>query len=202
MNITSEQHLRSISGAPHSITKKKKIDHLSDDAMAFLARSPFLIMTTVSEDLQLDASPKGDAPGFVQAPDPKTLIIPDRRGNKLADGHLNVLKTGRVGLIFLVPNTRETLRVNGQARLTADPTALATFSAYGRPAVLLTEIRIEECFFHCGKALIRSKLWETSAWDAPGQVSFGKMLAKASGGDAAMAEAIDQSISDDYKENL
>ena len=202
MNITSEQHLRSIIGAPHSITATKKTDHLTDEAMAFLARSPFLIMTTVAEDLQLDASPKGDAPGFVRAPDAKTLIIPDRRGNKLADGHLNVLKTGRVGLIFLVPNTRETLRINGKARLTADPAALATFSAYGRPAVLLTEVNIEECFFHCGKALIRSKLWDMSAWDAPGQVSFGKMLAQANGGDAAMAEAIDQSISDDYIENL
>ena len=202
VNITSEQHLRSIIGAPHSITATKKTDHLTDEAMAFLARSPFLIMTTVAEDLQLDASPKGDAPGFVRAPDAKTLIIPDRRGNKLADGHLNVLKTGRVGLIFLVPNTRETLRINGKARLTADPAALATFSAYGRPAVLLTEVSIEECFFHCGKALIRSKLWDISAWDAPGQVSFGKMLAQANGGDAAMAEAIDQSISDDYIENL
>ena len=187
---------------PHSITAAKKTNHLTDEAIAFIARSPFLIMTTVSEDLQLDASPKGDSPGFVRAPDPKTLIIPDRRGNKLADGHLNVLKTGRVGLIFLVPNTRETLRVNGQARLTADPAALETFSAYGRPAVLLTEIRIEECFFHCGKALIRSRLWDTSAWDAPGQVTFGKMLAQANGGDDAMAKAIDASIADDYKQNL
>ncbi len=202
MNITSEQHLRSIIGMPHSITAAKKTNHLTDEAIAFIARSPFLIMTTVSEDLQLDASPKGDSPGFVRAPDPKTLIIPDRRGNKLADGHLNVLKTGRVGLIFLVPNTRETLRVNGQARLTADPAALETFSAYGRPAVLLTEIRIEECFFHCGKALIRSRLWDTSAWDAPGQVTFGKMLAQANGGDDAMAKAIDASIADDYKQNL
>jgi len=202
LNITSEKHLRSIIGTPHSITAAKKTNHLTDEAMAFIARSPFLIMTTVSEDLQLDASPKGDSPGFVRAPDAKTLIIPDRRGNKLADGHLNVLKTGRIGLIFLVPNTRETLRVNGQARLTADPAALETYSAHGRPAVLLTEVSIEECFFHCGKALIRSKLWDTSVWDAPVQVSFGKMLALASGGDPAMAKAIDQSVSDDYRDNL
>lgn len=202
VNITSEKHLRSIIGVPHSITATKKTDYLTDEALAFLDRSPFLIMTTVSEDLQLDASPKGDAPGFARAPDPKMLIIPDRHGNKLADGHVNVLKTGRIGLIFLVPNTRETLRINGQAILTADPAELATYSAYGRPAVLLTKVTVEECFFHCGKALIRSKLWDAAAWDTPAQVSFGKMLAKASGGDAAMAAAIDQSILDDYNENL
>ena len=202
MNITNEQQLRSIIGAPHPITASKKTDHLPDEALDFLKRSPFLIMTTVSEDLQLDASPKGDAPGFVTAPNLKTLIIPDRRGNKLADGHLNVLKTGRMGVIFFIPNTRETLRINGQARLTANPTELETYSAYGRPAVLLTELAVEECFFHCGKALIRSKLWDTASWPEPEKVSFGKMLAKANGGDSVMAEAIDRSISDDYVENL
>ncbi len=202
MNITNEQQLRSIIGAPHPITASKKTDHLTDEALDFLKRSPFLIMTTVSEDLQLDASPKGDAPGFVTAPNLKTLIIPDRRGNKLADGHLNVLKTGRMGVIFFIPNTRETLRINGQARLTANPTELETYSAYGRPAVLLTELAVEECFFHCGKALIRSKLRDTASWPEPEKVSFGKMLAKANGGDSVMAEAIDRSISDDYVENL
>ena len=148
MNITNEQQLRSIIGVPHPITASKKTDHLTDEALDFLKRSPFLIMTTVSEDLQLDASPKGDAPGFVTAPNLKTLIIPDRRGNKLADGHLNVLETGRMGVIFFIPNTRETLRINGQARLTANPTELETYSTYGRPAVLLTELAVEECFFH------------------------------------------------------
>jgi len=202
MSIKSVAELRSVLGEPHPITASKKTSVLTHEAIDFIARAPLVIMTTVSSDYGLDASPKGDAPGFVQVVDEQTILVPDRAGNKLADGHLNVLQTGQVGLIFLVPNARETLRVSGRATLTVEPSLLESCAARGKPAVLITQVSIEKCFFHCGKALIRSDLWTPETWDAPTSVSFGKLLAKANGGDDQLAAAIDQSIADDYAHNL
>jgi PPOX class probable FMN-dependent enzyme len=202
MTIESIAALREVIGEPHPITASKKTSVLTEEGINFIARAPLVIMTTVSSDYGLDASPKGDAPGFVQVVDKQTVLVPDRPGNKLADGHLNVLQTGRVGLIFLVPNARETLRLSGSATLTAEPALLENCAARGKPAVLVTRVSIETCFFHCGKALIRSDLWKPETWDVPTRVSFGRMLAKANGGDDQLAEAIDQNIADDYTNNL
>ena len=202
MNIESVAALRSVLGEPHPITASKKTSVLTDEAIDFIARAPLVIMTTVSSDYGLDVSPKGDAPGFVQVFDEQTVLVPDRPGNKLADGHLNVLQTGRVGLIFFVPNARETLRLSGGASLTAEPELLENCAARGKPAVLVTRVSIETCFFHCGKALIRSDLWKPETWDVPTRVSFGRMLARANGGDDHLADTIDQNIADDYTNNL
>ena len=202
MNIESIAALRELLGEPHPITASKKTSALTEEAINFIARAPLVIMTTVSTDYRLDTSPKGDAPGFAQVVDQQTILVPDRPGNKLADGHTNILETGRVGLIFIVPNARETLRVSGSATLTADPRLLENCAARGKPAVLVTRVSIETCFFHCGKALIRSDLWKPETWDAPTRVSFGQILAKANGGDAQLADAIDQNIADDYAHNL
>ena len=202
MNIESVAALREVLGEPHPITASKKTSALTEEAINFIARAPMVIMTTVSTDYGLDASPKGDAPGFVEVLDQQTVLVPDRPGNKLADGHQNVLQTGRVGLLFLVPNARETLRLSGSATLTADPELLEKCAARGKPAVLVTRVSIETCFFHCGKALIRSDLWKPETWEEPTRISFGQMLAKANGGDAQLADAIDQNIADDYVHNL
>ena len=159
-------------------------------------------MPTSSSANNLDASPKGDQPGFVIAEDDKTLIIPDRPGNKLADGHLNILDNPTIGLIFFVPNTRETLRINGSAELLDDDDVLDRLAARGRPALLATRVKIEECFFHCGKALIRSKLWQPDTWPEMANVSFGQMFVKRSDADAKIAALVDAEIEKDYRENL
>ena len=112
MQITTIEQLRAKIGSPHPSTETKKYQALNEEALEFINASPFLIMTTSSSANNLDASPKGDQPGFVIAEDDRTLIIPDRPGNKLADGHLNILDNPTIGLIFFVPNTRETLRIN------------------------------------------------------------------------------------------
>ena len=202
MQITTIEGLRAKIGSPHPSTETKKYTALNEEALEFINASPFLVMTTSSSANNLDASPKGDQPGFVIAEDNKTLLIPDRPGNKLADGHLNILDNPTIGLIFFVPNTRETLRINGSAELIDDADVLDRLAARGRPALLATRVKIEECFFHCGKALIRSKLWQPESWPEKGNVSFGKMFVKRSDADPKIAALVDSEIEKDYQENL
>jgi len=200
--ITTIEQLREQIGHPHPATQSKVQDSIDDDARAFIARAPLVVLATVDKSGHLDASPKGDEPGFVQIEDARTVVVPDRPGNKLAYGHQNIVETGRAGLLFIAPNTTETLRINGRAELTRDPALLAALAARGKPAMIAIRIHIDECFFHCGKAFIRSKLWEPAAWGARERVSFGRMFARRSGADDATADAIDAAIEQDYRENL
>ncbi len=199
--ITSEAELRAVVGAEVHGLAEKNIDYLNDFAVAYLARAPFMILATADAEGNLDASPKGDAPGFVEVLDKKTLLIPDRPGNKLAYGHLNVLANPRVGLIFMIPGTPETLRINGDAQLTADPEICERLAARGKPATLAMRVTVREAFFHCAKAFIRSGLWQPDSWPARHKVSFGEMY-RAQRGAEVSAEAIDAAIAADYQENL
>ncbi|MBW2228946.1 MAG: pyridoxamine 5'-phosphate oxidase family protein, partial [Deltaproteobacteria bacterium] len=180
-----------------------KINETLDEfAIAFIERSPFLVLSTSNRDGLLDASPKGDGPGFVLVESDRSLVIPDRPGNGLVMGHLNVLENPRVGLLFLIPGTNETLRVNGCAELTRNPALLERLAARGKPAVLAIRVEIEECFFHCGKAFIRSNLWQPERWGERHRVSFGNMIAKKIEADESVARKIDESIEEDYRTGL
>ena len=176
-------------------------------------RAPLLLLCTQDATGAMDVSPKGDAPGFVEVADSRTLIIPDRPGNKLAFGFENLLESPSVSLIFLRPGIKETLRINGTGQITRDPKILERFSVKGKPAQLCTVVSVDECFFHCGKALIRSKLWQPESWSAERRISFGKQFAQVMKSDTAdsaadssevteTARAIDQSVADDYENNL
>jgi len=200
--ITKLEQLRAIIGTPNKITPLKLLDALDDYAIEFIRRSPFLVLGTADADGNQEVSPKGDALGFVAVEDRTTIVIPDRKGNKLIFGLQNILANPHVGLIFMVPGTNETLRVNGCAELTADPAILDRLAARGTPATLAIRVTIRECFFHCAKAFIRSRLWEAEAWMEPHQIPFGKMLAEKMGGDEAVAAKIDEAIAHDYKHNL
>ena len=173
--IRTKEELRSVIGNEIPGLNEKNIDHLDQHALDFIAKCPFLILSTADQNGRCDASPKGDAPGFVQILNDRTLLIPDRPGNKLAYGHQNILSNPQVGLLFMLPGTSETLRVNGSAKLDASPTVLENLSARGRPAVLAIRVEVQECFFHCAKAFIRSGLWQQSSWpERPHRVSFGR----------------------------
>ena len=201
--IRTREELRSVIGNEIPGLNEKNIDHLDQHAIDFIAKCPFLILTTADQNGRCDASPKGDAPGFVQIINDQTLLIPDRPGNKLAYGHQNILGNPQVGLLFMVPGTSETLRVNGSAELDASPTVLESLSARGRPAVLAIRVEVQECFFHCAKAFIRSGLWQHSAWpEEPHRVSFGNMFAERRNLNAEDARNIDLNIQADYKTNL
>ena len=188
-------------GAPHPLAQQKIFDHLEPRSREFIAQSPFLLLGTSDKDGGLDVSPKGDAPGFVWVEDSATLWIPDRPGNKLLYGHRNILENPKVGLLFLIPGTQETLRVNGSAELHAAPELLEQLAARGRPAVLAIRVVVEECFFHCAKAFKRSKLWSQDSWPDRFAVSFGELLAPRMK-DAPSPAEIDAVVEADYRERL
>ena len=200
--ITDNDGLRAVVGAEFPGLSEKNQDHLNEFAIDFLAQAPFLVLSTADQQGNIDASPKGDGPGFVLVEDDRTLVIPDRPGNKLAYGHQNILSNPRVGVLFMIPGTPETLRVNGTATLTADPALLERLATRGKPAVLAIRVHVEECFFHCAKAFIRSGLWKHEAWPERHKVSFGEMFAKQRGGDAESAKQLDAAIEADYRDNL
>ncbi|MEM7097992.1 MAG: MSMEG_1061 family FMN-dependent PPOX-type flavoprotein [Pseudomonadota bacterium] len=201
-DINSEAALREVIGAEIPGLKDKVLSHIDEFASAFIQKSPFVILATSDVDGNIDASPKGDGPGFIHIADEKTLWVPDRPGNKLAFGHQNVLNNPRVGLIFIIPGTNETLRVNGRGQLNNDPKVLELLSARGKPATLALRVDVEEMFFHCAKAFIRSDLWQPEKWPERHKVSFGEMFAKRKSQPQEVADAVDGAVEADYRENL
>jgi hypothetical protein len=201
-SITTIEQLREVVGAEIPGLAEKNQSSLNEFAIEFLTRCPFLVLSTADAEGKVDASPKGDAPGFVHVEDERTLIIPDRPGNKLAYGHLNVIDNAQVGILFMIPGTPETLRVNGRAELTSDPALLEQLAARGKPAILAIRVHVNECFFHCAKAFIRSELWQPDAWPERQKISFGRMYAKQRGADEAAAREIDAFVEADYRDNL
>lgn len=201
-SIRSEEEIEAILGTPADMVKQKVFDRVDEHAAAFVARSPLLMLATSDRDGRLDVSPKGDAPGFVQLDGDRTLLVPERPGNKLAFGFRNILANPRVAMIFVVPGVTETLRVAGRAELTNDPAVLERLSAKGKPALLATRVTVEECFFHCGKAFLRSELWKPEGWPAGVRVNFGKQLAPRLGGGDDVADAIDAAIAEGYRTRL
>ncbi len=200
--LTTVEQVRALVGEEVPAVRAKLFQELDETARAFIARAPFLLLATSDREGRPDVSPKGDGPGFVSIEPDGSLLIPERKGNKLIFTLQNILANPQVALIFLVPGTEETLRVHGRAVLVADPETLLRLSARGQPALLATRVHVERCFFHCAKAFRRSRLWEPATWPEKLRISFGKVLAKKLGGDAALAERIDRSIEEDYEKNL
>lgn len=200
--LTTIEQLRAIIGEEVPVVRAKLFQGLDETAIRFIGHAPFLLLATADRAGRPDVSPKGDEPGFVAVEDGQTLLIPDRKGNKLLFGLQNILANPRVALIFLVPGTEETLRVHGAAKLTADPAILQRLSARGQPALLAIRVRVETCFFHCAKAFKRSRLWQPEAWPEKLRISFGKLLAPKLGGATELERTIDQMVEEDYKTNL
>jgi PPOX class probable FMN-dependent enzyme len=165
--LTTEQELRTLIGVPGPRSVLKERHSLDEHTRAFIAHSPFVLLATSDANGRCDVSPKGDAPGFVHIVDDRRLIIPERPGNKRFDGMLNILSNPHVGMIFLVPGRQETLRVNGKASITRDPELLNRCVAQGKVPLVAIGVEIEQCFLHCPKAFIRSRLWNHQTWPAP-----------------------------------
>jgi len=205
-DITSQDALRARMGEPMELTQAKIYDGLFDEARAFIARSPLIFVATTSKDGVPTVSPKGDAPGFVAVSDDHTLLIPERPGNRLCHGLTNVIETGTIGLIFLIPGQEETLRVTGRAVIKDDADLCEQFSARGKPALLVQHVSVETCFFHCAKAFKRSQTWMPDSWAEPMRISFGDIIARNSGKSkltrAALKTGIDVAVKQDYKSNL
>lgn len=158
-DITSIEALRALYAETHDIAVKKQMPRLDRHSKRFIELSPFLVLATASAGGTMDASPRGGAPGFVKTPDDTTLLIPDAPGNNRLDSLQNVVATGRVGLLFLIPGFDETLRVNGSATLSTDPGLVALCTNERRAPKVVIRIGVEEAYLHCAKAFMRSKLW-------------------------------------------
>lgn len=158
--ISTTNALESIIGTPSGLALNKELTALDDHMRRFIAHSPFVVISTVSADGRCDASPRGDPAGAIYVIDDKTLLIADRPGNRRADSLRNILETGNIGLLFLVPGVGETLRVNGKAAIIRDEKWLTTLEANGKRPALAIAVLVEQCFLQCAKALLRSKLWD------------------------------------------
>lgn len=148
-----------IGGGPTALVAGKVADRLNDIFRRYIEESPFVCVATVNRDGRLDVSPRGDPAGFVRILDEKSLLIPERPGNRIADTLSNVVETGRIALLFLVPGVGETFRVNGSATLVDDAALLAGSEIEGKRPKLGILVTVEEAYTQCSKALIRSDLW-------------------------------------------
>ncbi len=196
------EDLRAIFDAPNPATAKKILDHLDEQAIAFINASPFLLMATANADGMPDVSPKGDEPGFVHIEDERTILYPERDGNNLAFGLTNLLVNPQISLIFMLPATGETLRVKGTATLINDPDVLERLSARGKPAKLAARIAIQEAYFHCARSVLRAGIWKPETWPEKRKISFGKIIAPQLGQGDAVAAQIDTMVENGYQTGL
>ena len=162
--ITSEDELREQLGWPSERAREKTITALDQHCRDIIAASPFALIATTNADGSVDVSPKGDPAGFVRVLDDNTLVIPDRPGNRRFDGLANIISNPGIGMIFIVPGMRETLRVNGTATIVRDPELLESLAIDGKLPWLAIVVDVKEAFLHCPKAFLRSKLWDAATW--------------------------------------
>jgi len=161
--VKSQEDLRGHFGQVSPLAEKKVLKHLDKFCRDFIALSPFLVIASSDGNGHADASPRGDAPGFVSVIDDKTLLIPDRRGNNRVDTFGNIIASPGVGLIFMVPGINETLRINGRAEISQEPDLLIPLTVQNVTPIIGLKVHVHETYFHCGKALMRSKLWNPAA---------------------------------------
>ncbi len=174
--LGSEAEIEGFLGRPNARVLAKVTDRLDDLCRDFIARSPFVVISSSDAAGRVDCSPKGDPPGFVQVLDERTLAIPERPGNRRADTFRNVLQNPRVGLIFIVPGKGETLRVAGTARIVRDRWVRETMTHKGSVPELALVVTVEEVFAHCTKCMVRSALWQPASWNPEGLLTIGSAM--------------------------
>lgn len=177
--LDSVEALRADARAPSEIVRNKVIDHIDPLAERFIAASPLAFVSSLRPNGVLDMTPRGDPAGFVHVLDPKTLALPDRPGNFRMDLFENVIDNGAVGLIFVIPGIRDTLRVSGTGRLVRDAALGERLAVNGKPAQHILLIRVNRVMGHCPKAFIRGKIWEPEAWPDVSEVPTVAEMVKA-----------------------
>jgi len=171
--VNTLDELRAVIAPPSDLVTAKEVDAFDEYCRDFIARSPFVLIASTDGQGSIDISPKGDPPGFVQVLDDTTLAIPDRPGNHRADTFVNVVQHPHVGLIFLIPGTKNTLRVRGRATIVRDLELRESMAVKGRVPALTLVVELTTAYFHCAKCIIRSKLWE----DEPGIAGLSTLAA-------------------------
>ncbi|MFK7924164.1 MAG: MSMEG_1061 family FMN-dependent PPOX-type flavoprotein [Bacteroidia bacterium] len=177
MKITSQEELRVLYGWAKGRAKDKVLTQLEEHSKNFILHSPFFVMSTYDQEGDADASPRGGKPGFVKILDDQTLLIPDAKGNNRVDSLVNIVETGKMGCIFLIPGIDETLRINDKAIITTNPEYIELFPEEQNQPKSCIKLSINEVFLHCAKALMRSELWgDTNRVERPGFPTMGVML--------------------------
>ncbi|QGZ63925.1 pyridoxamine 5'-phosphate oxidase family protein [Paraburkholderia acidisoli] len=203
--LTTLTDLEAHYGTPHERALRKEIDYVNADYRRFIESSPFVVLATGGPE-GLDCSPRGDAPGFVRIVDERTLALPDRPGNNRVDSLRNVVAAPQVGLLFMVPGVGEMLRVNGRARVSTEADLLASFAVDGKPPRSVLVIDVESVYFHCSKAIVRSKLWDAAAQvERKSLPSAGEMLRRVNAehyGEAFDAESYEANLPERIKATL
>ncbi|GHF85592.1 hypothetical protein FHX82_002426 [Amycolatopsis bartoniae] len=175
--VTSEEELRELLGEPNAAARRKERAKLHELDREWLAHSPFCLIATADAAGSCDVSPKGDPPGFTLVLDDTTIAIPERPGNKRADGFRNILVNPHVGLIYFLPGRGDTLRINGRAKLVRKAPFFEHMTVKGHQPVLALVVEIEQIFHHCAKAFMRSNLWKPETW-TPEAVAARPVIAK------------------------
>lgn len=195
--VQSESALRALFPEPTHNSYRKQIDRLDRYCAELIAASPIVFVATAA-DGRCDVSPRGGPPGWVRVLDEQRLLIPEGRGNNRLDSLVNLLADPGIGLLFVIPGRNETLRVNGRATVTTDPELLAAVPLRGRVPPAAIGVDADEVFTHCGKAFIRSELWDPATWPASGDLSSPAEVLRAHTGAGTVAEAqtrLDESYS-------
>ena len=202
MTVTDMAELRTVYPPPNARAEQKVLDHLDIHCRNFIDLSPFYVISSARADGRADASPRGDPPGsLAMVPDPKTLLLPDRPGNRQVDTLQNLVERPYVGLVFFVPGMTETLRVNGIAEIVTDQDLLAPLAIKGRVPRSGLKVTVEEAFLHCALALVRARLWDPDTHiDRSCYPTYGQVLADQISG--ANAEEIDEGEVKSLKEDL
>jgi PPOX class probable FMN-dependent enzyme len=202
--VTSAEELAQVIGIPSELVLKKQLRELDAHMERFIAESPFLLLGTVGRDGSCDVSPRGDVPGrLATVRDARTLVIPERRGNRRADSLRNIIETGRAGLLFLIPGVGETLRVNGRACVIRDDEVLAPLAVEGKRPLVGIAVEVEECFLQCAKAVIRSKLWDAGATGRASSLpGLAEMLNDQARIEGQTVESLSRMIEDSYRNHL
>lgn len=201
--IESEEALREILGTPSEGVIKKSQPFISKHVQTFIQRSPFLLIGTSNSAGAHDVSPRGDKPGFVKLLDERTIMIPDRPGNRRLDTMVNILNNPNIGLIFLIPGIDETVRINGHAVISRDESLLALTEVEGKRSQVVIVAEVREVFFHCAKAFRRSQLWNAEARAARSEVpTLGQVLKDSNNLTNVSAEEIDQDLEESYKASM
>ena len=199
--VTTMEQLDALYGEKNPNSIAKEINHLSDGYRKLIEAAPFVAIATGGPD-GFDCSPKGDAPGFVRVLDDKTLAIPDRPGNNRLDGFRNIMRDPRIALLFLIPGVGETFRVNGRASISINPELMQSFAVNGKLPRSVLIVHIESAYFHCSKAIVRSRLWdEATKIDRRSLPSTGAILAELSQGRLG-GEAYDRAAPERIKAQL
>ena len=200
--IHSADELRAIMGDVYPTGVNKVIDHVDVYCRTWIEHTPFIVISSASASGAMDVSPKGDPAGFVKVLDNKTLAIPDRLGNNRGDTFTNVLENPRVGVMFVIPKRTEVLRVSGSAQVVTDEDLLIEMEVNGKIPNLALLLRVEEAMFHCGKSMIRSRMWKPNDWASiEGLPTFAQAL-KAHGSLPNQLDELEELVASNEKHNL